>query len=259
MSYGRNGGNWTLVQRDGSSQIIVPETPTSNDNATSKKYVDDNLNNKLDKVTGKSTFGRAYVVTAEGSQELRNYGPYAGSFSFVQRDGFSQIQVPETPTDIGHATSKSYVDTGLNNKLDKVTTSSNFWRAYVVASDGRQELHNFGPDPSTGPWTLVERDGDSQVRVPITPKYDDDATSKKYVDKMTTGTATMFTSSSSISTGAKNGESFSCQGGTKGVYAVNTSQFVGIIVITGASAGLMYGQVISQITPGQSIDGHKLI
>ena len=48
---GPNAGPWSLVERTSSSQIIVPETPTATDNATSKKYVDTGLNNKLDKVT----------------------------------------------------------------------------------------------------------------------------------------------------------------------------------------------------------------
>lgn len=257
LNAGQEAGPYSLVSRDSHSYIIVPETPTAGPQATSKKYVDNGLNNKLDKVTTTSVYNKAYVKSSDGSQGLKDMGPNAGPWSLVERTSSSQIIVPETPTSNDNAASKKYVDDNLNNKLDKVTTSSNFWRAYVVTSDQRQEVKNLGPE--AGAWSLVERDGDLQLRVPETPKSSICAASKAYVDKMTTGTATIFTSSSSVSTGAKNGESFTCQGGTKGVYAVNTSQFIGIVVMTSASAGLMYGNVLSAINPGTSIEGHKLI
>ena len=257
INYGSNAGPYTLISRNADSQIIVPEAPTGDTHAASKKYVDTGLNNKLDKVTNKSTYNKAYVKSSDGSQGLMDLGPNAGAWSIVGRDGNSQITVPETPASNGNATSKKYVDTGLNNKLDKVTTTSQYWRAYVVTSDQRQEVKVLGPE--AGAWSLVERDGDLQLRVPETPIHGINAASKAYVDKMTTGTTTIFVANSSVSTGAKNGTSFNCQGGTIGVYAVNNSYFVGTIAVTSASSGLMYGYVLSAINPGTSIEGHKLI
>ena len=75
---------------------------------------------------------------------------------------------------------------------------------------------------------------------------------------MTTGTVSVGSVTSPVDPGAKNGTTISIQG-AKGVYAVNTDQFVGIVVVTSSTAGLIYGQVISTITPGQSLQGHKLI
>lgn len=257
VKYGQSAGPYSIIARDVDSQIVVPETPTADTNATSKSYVDTGLNSKLDKVTSTSYHWRAYTVTNEGNQYLLTLGVDGGPWSMIQRDGDSQIAVPTTPTANDHATSKKYVDDNLNNKLDKVTTSSDFWRVYCVTSDQRQEVKNLGPE--AGAWSLVERDGDLQLRVPETPIHDNCATSKAYVDKMTTGKQTVFVASSSVSTGTKNGASFDCQGGAKGIYAVNTSQFVGIVVMTSASSGLMYGYVLSAINPGTSIEGHKLI
>ena len=76
---------------------------------------------------------------------------------------------------------------------------------------------------------------------------------------MTTGTVSIGTFSSQVDTGTKNGTEIHIQGATKGVYAVNNDRFVGIIVMTSSTAGLMYGQVTSTIVTGQSLQGHKLI
>ena len=117
-------------------------------------------------------------------------------------------------------------------------------------------MKNLGP--YAGPWSLIERDANSQIAVPETPAANDNAASKAYVDKMTTGTISLGSVTSPIDTGAKNGTTISIQG-AKGVYAVNTDQFTGIVVVTSSTNGLMYGQVTSTITPGQSLQGHKLI
>ena len=76
---------------------------------------------------------------------------------------------------------------------------------------------------------------------------------------MTTGTVSLGAITSTVNTGAKNGTTIEIQGATKGVYAVNTDRFVGIVVMTSATHGLMYGQVTSTIVTGQSLQGHKLI
>ena len=55
----------TIVQRDSGSQINVAETPSANTNATSKKYVDIQLSNKVDKV---ATANRVYGTNASGIQ-----------------------------------------------------------------------------------------------------------------------------------------------------------------------------------------------
>ena len=216
-----------------------------------------NADSKLDKITTTSVYNKVYVKSSDGSQGLKDIGPNAGPMSLIERTAHSQIVVPETPAATDNATSKKYVDTGLNNKLDKVATTHSYWRAYVVTFDGNQDMKNLGP--YAGPWSLIERDADSQIAVPETPAANNNAASKAYVDKMTTGTVSLGAITSVVDTGAKNGTTIDTQGATKGVYAVNTNQFVGIVVITSTTAGLMYGQVISTITPGQSLQGHKLI
>lgn len=217
-----------------------------------------NADSKLDKMTTTSDYNRAYIVKQNGEQTLLNCGSDAGPYTLISRDANSQIIVPETPTADTQATSKKYVDSRLNGKLDKVTTTSNFWRVYAVTADGNQAIHDFGPD--AGPWTLVERDGNLQIVVPVTPMYDNNAASKKYVDKMTTETVSLGVFASQVDTGAKNGATISIQGtASTGVYAVNIDQFIGIVIMTSSSDGLMYGQVTSTITTGQRLLGHKLM
>lgn len=247
----------SIVARDANGNTSVSD-PITDTHAANKKYVDDNLKNKLDKVTSTSVYNKVYVKSSDGSQGLKDIGPNAGAWSLVERDSNSQITVPETPKSTTSATSKKYVDDNLNYKLNVVTTTSRYWRAYVVTADGNQATHDFGPD--AGPWTLIERDGNSQIVVPTTPTEDRHATSKAYVDNATTGTVSLGSLTSPLDTGDKNGTAITIQGSaSKGVYAVNTSQFVGIVVMTSSSAALMYGKVISTITPGQNIEGHKLI
>jgi len=63
----------TIVQRDSSSQINVALTPTTNTNATSKKYVDDRDALKVDKVSGSK---RVYGTDSQGNQTTYDYDSF---------------------------------------------------------------------------------------------------------------------------------------------------------------------------------------
>jgi len=69
LEYGMGASQYKIVQRAASGQINVPETPTSNEHATSKKYVDDNYvaTSKI-KTTTNGTAGNVYDVTYINSQ-----------------------------------------------------------------------------------------------------------------------------------------------------------------------------------------------
>ena len=66
-----------------------------------------------------------------------------------------------------------------------MTTTSDYNRAYIVKQDGSQTLLNCGSN--AGAYTIVSRDGNSQIIVPETPTATNHAASKKYVDSRVNG------------------------------------------------------------------------
>lgn len=219
-----------------------------------------NADSKLDKITTTADYDRAYIIRADGSQQTKPCRVTAISDALVVRDYAAQIRLPETPADINHATSKKYVDDNLNSKLDKVTTTSNNSRVYSIAIDGTQSTKVY--TSNTDSYTLVERANGGQIKVPTTPKDDNNATSKSYVDTATKGTERICVVNSSISAGQKDGFKFNCQDNTGkiGVYAVNdTTNFVGIVVMISTSFGVLYGQAMGPMNSGVNLVGHKLM
>lgn len=68
----------------------------------------------------------------------------------------------------------------LSDKLDKVTTTDNYKRAYIIKDDGSQATLKLSPNVQGG--FLVMRGENGEVFVPTAPNADSCATSKKYVD-----------------------------------------------------------------------------
>lgn len=94
--------------------------------------VSDINNNKLDKVTtaGHGTqYTRVYTIDNNGNQTITNASVLRGNNCIVTRDANAQINVPDTPTKIYHATSKKYVD-------DTITAST----ANMVTTDTDQTI-----------------------------------------------------------------------------------------------------------------------
>lgn len=125
LSYSTGSNANAIVQRDSVGQILVPTTPTDNAHATSKKYVDDADALKRDLVTSRKVlYATSGTETESGSgiytQITISYSAGLNDNCMVQRDG-KQIQVPDTPTQNNHATSKSYVDSNKGTKLYKHT------------------------------------------------------------------------------------------------------------------------------------------
>lgn len=100
--------NNAIVRRNG-QQVLVPQTPTANSHATSKKYVDDGLSGKLNKV---ETIGydQVYAKDSNGTQVMVPYAVGAEADFIVRRAGNGDVIVP-TPTHTNGATPKVYVDT----------------------------------------------------------------------------------------------------------------------------------------------------
>ena len=68
----------------------------------------------------------------------------------------------------------------LSDKLDKVTTTDIYKRAYIIKGDGSQNTLKLSPNVQGG--FLVMRGENGEVFVPTAPNADSCATSKKYVD-----------------------------------------------------------------------------
>lgn len=85
-------------------------------------------NNKVDKITGTATLDRAYIAKADWTQSNYNVSQWASSNAIVRRS-WTQIVVPETPTDNTHATSKKYVDDAVASAgAWNMNCITNFWR-----------------------------------------------------------------------------------------------------------------------------------
>ena len=92
---------------DGRQHIVEP---TSNDNPTTKKYVDDLAATKLDKMT---TANRIYGIDGNGNQVALPYGYNAAVNHLVLRTTNGNISVPNTPGSNNSAVSKQYVDNAI--------------------------------------------------------------------------------------------------------------------------------------------------
>lgn len=109
IGYGVAGSTGTIVQRDVNGNLRVPLTPSSNEMATSKSYVDTELAKKVDKSSS--------TEIVYGTDDTGNQTTYAidsdlvGNGEIVRRESGSGTVVVGTPTAVNHATTKSYVDT----------------------------------------------------------------------------------------------------------------------------------------------------
>lgn len=73
LTYSTTNTGSTIVQRTGDGQVNVAQTPSDSTNATSKKYVDDNLAAKVSRV---SESKRIYGTDASGNQTSYDYDSF---------------------------------------------------------------------------------------------------------------------------------------------------------------------------------------
>lgn len=73
LTYTTDNTASTIPLRDSNGQINIAETPSANTNATSKKYVDTQLANKIDKV---ATAKRVYGTDVNGAQTTYDYDSF---------------------------------------------------------------------------------------------------------------------------------------------------------------------------------------
>lgn len=121
--------------------------------------------------------GDAYIVYIDNASHLYVITGTEGNFSW-QDTGV--LSAGTTITVNGSAVANWDADT----KLDKVSLTASYDRAYVVKADGSQGRAYIGY-PSTIPSTtnyIVERNSQGDIRVPLTPGGANMAASKQYVD-----------------------------------------------------------------------------
>lgn len=108
----------TVVYRDGNSTFEVGE-PVADKNPTTKKYVDDIGDTKVDKITTTNSYNRVYAVSSSGNQiniPVTTDETAITTNSIVRRDsnGFAHFK---NPTNDSHPATKKYVDTKSDTGL----------------------------------------------------------------------------------------------------------------------------------------------
>lgn len=109
-----------------------------------------------------------------------------GKFTNAHPDNGYGLVIPDTSeyTEDRVIATEEYVSTGLSNKLDKVTTTSDAVRVYAVNTSGTQTTRIVSRNVAED--SLVERATGGVVRCG-TPVGNNDAATKKYVDDAVSG------------------------------------------------------------------------
>lgn len=129
---------------------------------------------KVNRSTGKL---KVYATDKDGNTiSSISYSIAADANTFPLRDSNGNIKVG-TPVEGEDAVPKSYAD----GKLDKITTTDGYNRAYGVSYEGNQM--SFRVANSALASTLAQRDSKGNIKVG-TPVNDGDATPKSYVDTL---------------------------------------------------------------------------
>ena len=105
----------TIVQRRSNGRVVVG-TPTANNDATTKLYVDEQVQAAKDASVPITTIAdKAYVTDAYGNTTTRNIStsPNQGSIVIYYTNGVIRTG---TPTENNHATTKKYVDDAIAAK-----------------------------------------------------------------------------------------------------------------------------------------------
>lgn len=125
-----------LVARDGNGQIKVPLAPAQDDDAVSKKYVDDADNTKLNKVEPFANGTYAYIVSKDDQ-----FGTTNGYTEISETDKISTIAKRKTngcietrtPYADIEAANKGYVDTAISDTQGQLAqTNQNVEDLYTI-------------------------------------------------------------------------------------------------------------------------------
>ena len=163
---------------DVNNALDTEVTTRSNEIARVEGLIPD-VSDKLDKVTAQTSTAQVYYKTSSGTNKMLDCTTTDANYqSIMMRNatGHCSIVDPVVKSDIAN---KKYVDEGLDNKLDKVTTTGTYDRLYGVMAQGIQNTY-----PLTSgniPNTIVSRDNSGQINV-ADPTSEENAANKRYVD-----------------------------------------------------------------------------
>ena len=164
--------NRAIPVRDGMGGLQVP-TAQNDNQAVNKRQMDVALDGKVDKTTehfifyGTDSNGEPYYYRQDATDPTK--------WSVPIRNGNGSI-VAANPTQDNELTTKKYVDTALQGKVDKTTES---FKIYGTALNGTLVMIGYSTDPR--PDTIAFRSTNGALKVG-TPTADNHATTKKYVD-----------------------------------------------------------------------------
>lgn len=125
-----------IVQRDKDGQLKVPLAPAQDDDAVSKKYVDDADNTKLNKVEPFANGTYAYIVSKDD-----RFGTTNGYTEISETDKISTIAKRKTngcietrtPGGANEAANKGYVDTAISDTQGQLAqTNQNVEDLYTI-------------------------------------------------------------------------------------------------------------------------------
>lgn len=167
---------YTIVQRNGNGDVLVPIIPSSADGAASKQYVDGAFVGK--RIITDDVY---YVYGHHNSNEI-DLGTSVGinPFYLVSRDANGDVLVPDTSTANNGATSKTYVDNGFVKKVAPEEIIDVIYSSEIIGGVRKDAYIITRTRPLAYAIPRYDSDGDLAAR--LEPTYEGSATSKKYVD-----------------------------------------------------------------------------
>lgn len=165
--------NIFVVHEDG--RATVGAAPTADLDVATKGYADSTF---VQQVTTPNT---VYGVTVNGQRNIP-ISTSATGYTIPYRDANGEF-LAATPTTDSSVTPKSYVDSGLDTKVDKITNTNNTIRVYSVNTQNTQESieANFGFPTENVASIPLRTAGTNTINVG-TPTSNNNATNKAYVD-----------------------------------------------------------------------------
>ena len=189
LSYSKNALSNEIVQRDANGQIAVPLTPTSNNNATSKKYVDDLISsfkeNELqvvdtnvyptledfleDDLYGEE--GYIYLYPIDTSDLTKGYYRYIW-------ENNDWLGLGTTEIDFSDYYTKNETNTLLGGKVDKTNQGEKVYGTDELGAQTNYSIDSY----LVGDGEVVRRNSGTGTVVVGTPTSNTHATTKGYVD-----------------------------------------------------------------------------
>ena len=191
----------------GTRAVLLTDTPEKPYQVANKIYVDDGLSGKVPitpdgfsatyaGLFGKTGAGEIEIVTKtsywDGIESLTDYNINGSVAAYSHRATGENVLYTGTPDMPYQATNKKYVDTGLDGKVDKVTTA---YRIYGTDGRGNQKAYPTGWSANASLFQLMDQtpnggynddgsfngniNGTYMVAIPKKPSH---ATPKKWVE-----------------------------------------------------------------------------